>query len=458
MNILDNYYEEVANKWKSQKGIGSVYCLKPFNYSELAINIINKVLAKNKDSRIFIVTDCFNTRQSIVDIFYKNNIDKDTIKILSFDYIKKGYNYNYDLIILIGINNYDSRIDYLKQCTKFILSIMTKTIIDSNNTNLLNNVLPIIVSNISKEDAIRAKRFSPVEEHRIMIELDDNDKKEYDKQTAFINNSMTVIGNIENIKRIKCGDYKLNLSAAEVRHNIAKSNGWSENLDMSIPFNKQIDEIYNPNALLERVCTIYEIMKNRRDLVTDNKNKLPVILDIINRHPDKQFVIISKRGEFAAEITKYLNNNNIKCGDYHDNIESAIAVDDNGVPILIKSGKDKGKPKIVCSQAISSSNLRYYNDNRLTVLSTKNASLNKLNLTCFGLIITSPLCDSVIDIRNKFKEIEFNTTPNLVYTIYCNSTIEAKSIAATKETPIYKVINETEKEILYDEESGDIIL
>lgn len=459
MNVLNNYYEEVANKWKSQKGIGSVYCLKPFSYSELAINIINKVLAKNKDSRIFIVTDCFNTRQSIVDIFYKNNIDKDTIKILSFDYIKKGYNYNYDLIILIGINNYDSRISYLKQCTKFILSIMTKTIIDSNNTNLLNNVLPIIVSNISKEDAVRAKRFSPVEEHRIMIELDDNDKKEYDKQTAFINNSMNVIGNIENIKRIKCGDYKLNLSAAEVRYNIAKSNGWSENLDMSIPFNKQIDEIYNPNALLERVCTIYEIMKNRRDLVTDNKNKLPVILDIINRHPDKQFVIISKRGEFAAEITKYLNNNNIKCGDYHDNIESAIAVDDNGVPILIKSGKDKGKPKIVCSQAISSSNLRYYNDNnRLTVLSTKNASLNKLNLACFGLIITSPLCDSVIDIRNKFKEIEFNTTPNLVYTIYCNSTIEAKSIAATKETPIYKVINETEKEILYDEESGDIIL
>lgn len=56
------------------------------------------------------------------------------------------------------------------------------------------------------------------------------------------------------------------------------------------------------------------------------------------------------------------------------------------------------------------------------------------------------------------KKIEFNTTPNLVYTIYCNSTIEAKSIAATKETPIYKVINETEKEILYDEESGDIIL
>lgn len=56
---------------EKSKGIGSVYCLKPFSYSELAINIINKVLAKNKDSKIFIVTDCFNTRQSIVDIFIK---------------------------------------------------------------------------------------------------------------------------------------------------------------------------------------------------------------------------------------------------------------------------------------------------------------------------------------------------------------------------------------------------
>ena len=49
MNVLNNYYEEVANKWKSQKGIGSVYCLKPFSYSELAINIINKVLNRLKE-------------------------------------------------------------------------------------------------------------------------------------------------------------------------------------------------------------------------------------------------------------------------------------------------------------------------------------------------------------------------------------------------------------------------
>ena len=79
MNVLNNYYEEVANKWKSQKGIGSVYCLKPFSYSELAINIINKVLAKNKDSKIFIVTDCFNTSEFC---FMKGKRFFDFIKII----------------------------------------------------------------------------------------------------------------------------------------------------------------------------------------------------------------------------------------------------------------------------------------------------------------------------------------------------------------------------------------
>lgn len=458
MNDINKYYEEVADKWKQQKGIGSVYCYKPFSYSELTANIINKMLIKNKDYKIFIVVDNYNIRCNVIETFNKYNINTEKIKVLSTDYIKKGYNYNYDFIIIIGVNRFNDIVAYLKQCAKFILFIITEFVTKTNDIALLDRIMPLITTDISREDAIRAKRCTPVEEHRIAVELDDIDREEYNKQTSFINNSMSVIGNIENIKRIKIGDRKLNLSAAQVRENIAKENGWSEDLDMSIPFNKQIDAIYNPNSLLERVCTIYEIMKNRRDLVTDNKAKLPVILDIINKNPDKQFVIISKRGEFASTITKYLNDNNIKCGDYHDNIDKAIAVDDNNIPILVKSGKDKGKPKIVSYQAISSSNLRFYNVGRLSVLSTKNASLNKLDLACFALIVTSPLCDDIINIKCKFRNIEFDTTPNIIYNIYCNATIESKKVAGIIETPIYKIVNETEKELIVDESSGDIII
>ena len=36
----------------------------------------------------------------------------------------------------------------------------------------------------------------------------------------------------------------------------------------------QIDNIYNPNILFEKANTIYNITRERANLVTDNKNKL----------------------------------------------------------------------------------------------------------------------------------------------------------------------------------------
>lgn len=42
------------------------------------------------------------------------------------------------------------------------------------------------------------------------------------------------------------------MSGAEVRDKIARANGWSETLDMSVPFNKEVDSAYNPTLLYEK--------------------------------------------------------------------------------------------------------------------------------------------------------------------------------------------------------------
>ena len=269
---------------------------------------------------------------------------------------------------------------------------------------------------------------------------------------------MVIIGDIRNIDRIKHGDRQLGLSGAEVRDKIARSNGWSETLDMSIPFNKQIDSAYNPTLLYEKACTVYEVMRKRRDLVTDNEAKLSYILDIIKENTNKKFVIISKRGEFAALVTKYLNANGIKCGDYHDCIEKAVAVDDDGVPILIKSGTRKGEPKIIGSQAISTANLRRYISGDIQVLSTKNSSLNGLELACDAWIITSSLCEDIRTIKGRFADLHFTTNPNIIYNLYCSGTIEATAIDKVKGSAIHAIIEDTEKNLYVDENTGDIIL
>ena len=157
-------------------------------------------------------------------------------------------------------------------------------------------------------------------------------------------------------------------------------------------------------------------------------------------------------------VTKYLNANGIKCGDYHDCIEKAVAVDDDGVPILIKSGTRKGEPKIIGSQAISTANLRRYISGDIQVLSTKNSSLNGLELACDAWIITSSLCEDIRTIKGRFADLHFTTNPNIIYNLYCSSTIEATAIDKVKGSAIHAIIEDTEKNLYVDENTGDIIL
>ena len=176
---------------------------------------------------------------------------------------------------------------------------------------------------------------------------------------------MNIFRDFDSITKARIGDTKAGISGAEFRNQLALDNGWSSELDMTIGFNRQVDECYNPNILLDKATTCYEIIRNRSNLLTDSDAKLPMILSIVLGNPDKQIMIISKRGEFAARVTAYLEENGIDCGDYHDNIEPRVLVDENGIPVLYKSGANKGKPRIVKSKAISSANERLFQQGQL---------------------------------------------------------------------------------------------
>lgn len=78
-------------------------------------------------------------------------------------------------------------------------------------------------------------------------------------------------------------------------------------------------------------------------ICSDNVCKLERIVEIIKDNPDKRFLIISKRGEYAATVTKYINDKLGEiCGDYHDKIEDKVLVDDNGIPVCTSLEARKG--------------------------------------------------------------------------------------------------------------------
>lgn len=462
MKNKDKLINQVIDSFQRLRGKASVYCFSKDVIPELLYHIITRLTQKHKDASIFIVVDCYDTRKSILGYLKENNINEDNgynIKCLSVDYIREQYNYSYDLIITVGINDNFSILNKLCRESKFTLSILTKNIMDNNFINNIRNILPCI-DTADLDIAIRHDNiYSPVEEHRYGVELSDDDRELYNKYTDYITTCISIFGELSNIEKCKKGDDKLGISAAEFRNTVAYENGWREDLDTNIPFMKQIDDIYNPNILFERACTFYTITKQRRDLVCDNDAKLEVIKNICLDNKDKKILIISKRGEYAAKITKYLNeNSDIKCGDYHDCIEDAIAVDDMGVPILVKSGVNKGKPRVVGAQAQSSLNERRFNAGYINALSIKSASNIKLKIACDMVILTSSLCDNIIEVKSRFTDIVFNSVPTKTFRVYCNSTIENDKLNKEKENTLFTIINETENNVLYDENSGDIIL
>lgn len=455
------FIKSIVDGFQRLRGKASVYCFTIDIIPEIIYNIIVLFANKHPKEQIFIAVDCYNTRKSILDYLKAKGLNLDNeynIRILSEDYINPKYSYTYKLIITVGINDNFQVINHLHNGSNFTLSILTKNVM--NNVILdIRNILPNIETTVSdaaiKSDSI----YSPVEEHRVPVILSTDDKTLYDKYTDYITTSVSIFGDLSNIEKCKHGDAKLNISSAEFRNNVAKENGWSENLDTSLDFQRQIDEIYNPNTLYERACNFYTIAKQRRDLLTDNVAKIDAIREICMNNPDKKILIISKRGEFASLITKHLNEClSIACGDYHDCIDNIVATDEMGVPITIKSGANKGKLKILGSQAVSSLNMKRFNDGLLNVLSIKNSSNPKLSVTVDIVILTSPFCDNIIDVKRRFTNIVFNGIPTMTYKVYCDATIEYNSMIKENNSTMIKVIEANENFVGYDENSGDIIL
>ena len=53
-------------------------------------------------------------------------------------------------------------------------------------------------------------------------------------------------------------------------------------------------------------------------------------------------------------------------------------------------------------------------------------------MACDAIIITSPLCNNVDEIKYRFNGIKFNTTPNIIYRIFLQNTIEEKELLNQK--------------------------
>lgn len=459
-NVIEESYNLIINKWASAeyKGRGSVHCVKPLDYSEIVCRIITQMRNKNPTAKVFIAVKEWAIRVKVFDKLKEYNIDTNSINCVTETYLNAKYTYNYDICFIIGFDEITPEVYNLFVHSKFRLMILTDDVIDAKKlNNIYEKCKPI--NNPIDANSINAYRLSlPVEEHQIAVDFANaNDANNYINYSDYITQVLQVFGDFNNIAYARKGAPD-GRSSEQVLNDIAKYNGWSSTMDMSNPFTKQIDECYNPIVLGEKAHTCYEIMRKRGQLVSDNSAKLESIAQIVKDNPNDKIIIISKRGEFAAEITNYLNEifGEI-CGDYHDKIEPRVMTDDNGVPILYKSGNMKGQPRIAHAQAIGSRNLDFYNRGRLRVLSLKNASNTAISASFNVMIITSSLCDTIDEIRYRFNHLDINNNKLVVYKLFMNETIEEKALGKEKPSPNHTIIEAKKNFVFGSENNEDII-
>lgn len=458
VEMYSKFTEDIMQGVNRNKGRGSCYCLPPLKPYYLIAKSVLTYSHKHENKQILIVVNNYDTRQKILTLLKEMCPTEDyNVKILSSEFINPKYHYVYEYIITCSVNDL-LLIRKLYNESMFMLSIFTENIKEQSVIQSIRQLLPNIDTTINSTDARANFIYLPVEEYHVGVDLTQEDKDKYNKCTDYINQSVKIFGDLKNIERCKKGYPELNISANEFRTNLAYENGWRETLDTTVELLANIDKIYNPNTLFERACNFYNITAERRNILTDNNEKINKIIELCLKHADKRILIVSKRGEFAATITERINTEtNLVCLDYHECIEDAMLVDDMGMPVLHKTGVNKGKPRIIKATAISTRNLEEFNQGRANVLSIKYSSDPKIKTNIDMIIITDGLNEDITSIRSRYNYIEFNENPTICYRLYCKNTIEARQLKDYKPTANIKIIDNN-AELIYDEESGDIII
>lgn len=458
----EELHEKSVYQWRMNKGIGTFIIPAPLDVLRPLLMILPAMYNKSPTLVTNIIVADFVDKDKVKDYLlhksdpvhsnvYSKLITEGFIKILTAGEAADIFSHLHPTLVVI-YNPKECLYCYICLLDKAKFKLVLSSSLFTGKLEQLNNLVPRVGSyNQASIDEIRSSR--PVKETLVPLVIDENSnlKKKLDYYNKEISTAIAIFGDFDTIKMARLGNSNTNSSSMAVCYNIARQNGWSENLDMTIQFNIEIDKLYSPNALKERASGIYEIIRSRSLALTSSDEKLSYILKIVEDNIDKNILIINKHGDFANEVTKYINDNTHynSCYNYHDKVENIPAIDDNGNEVLIKSGVNKGKPKMLGVKSQKNLAQKMINKGAVHVLSTNAAPDKDLAVNIDVVVITSPLCDTIETYLYRLSKVEFAKEIQL-YTLYYKGSLEEKKLDERIVPPTHAILNKAEIEIKSD--------
>lgn len=456
---IDDLFLNAVESWRVKGGIGSILCPPPLDNRIPILLILQRIYNRSPNCSTVIIVETFKERLNLMEYLtsqedgennkeFKRLFDEKCIRIITRDFLHSGRWNTYAFLgIAFNIESFDIDVrSYIARC-KFKLVVLNKILDIQDDRINLNKICPLLDEFKQNEiDELRTTR--PVEEMWIGVDIpsDSENYKLLDYYNKEITTTLNIFGCLDSIKFARIGNSLTNESAMEFCTKIATENGWSDRLDMSTEYNQMIDDVYNPNSLNERAKKFYELIRERSHILTDFNGKLNEIYKICKEHENEKILVISKRGEFAANVTTYLNNmfDTVVCGDYHNKVENIILRNRDGSPVLVKSGVNKGKPKEIGYQAQMTLNQSKFNNGEINILSTSNSPDRNLNIDVDIIIITSPLCEDIKSYLYRLTKVNYRGDKIKLFTIFCKSTMEHKQLLEREMSSNHTIVNKDE--------------
>jgi hypothetical protein len=455
----DELFEQAALNWRDNKGVGTAFVPAPLNNKVLVYQILSRLYARSPAASTVIIVNQFKNRQELIEFLtasesdenneeFKKLLDNKFIRIFTKDFILNGgWHSSATLCIWYQPEEYIHGVAIYVNFCKYKLIVLNKLFTNNTDSTDLYKVAPLL--NCFKQAEMDELRVStPVEETWVDVQIPEDSEayKLYQYYCKYIETSLNIFGSFDIMQQARIGNTVLNISSATICAQIAQENGWNEHLDMSFEYNRQIDELYNPNNLRDRATQTYEIIRNRSNLLADYEGKLEKVLELVKEHSGDKILIINKRGEFANKVTEFLNNNSETdiCGNYHNKVDNIDAVDVYGRPIYFKSGAEKGKRKSMGARAQMSLNEDKFNLGMINCLSLSNAPDKSLCVEVDVVIITSPLCEDIESYLYRLSNVHIRNGKIKLFSIFCRNTIEQQRLFNKPITETHTIVNKSE--------------
>lgn len=394
-----DYIIELSNRWKNNRGIGTFINLHDrFRFVEF---IHSKMIDVHRVVNVVVKGDTALWYNKVPILESASHSDSH-IRLLIIDNISV---YDEETIKRIIESN---RADCL-----FVMGFLNDSYTEKDEKKLIH--CPVL-------NAIKRIDNNIAHEYYISISLNKEEQTIYDTFNASLKGIATKFNNDHKlIQSLLTGDKSRGMSGGDCRWEFAESMGWSKDADLTIPYNQEIERLYNPNNIYDTIKDYNDYIRKRNSLVAGSISKLNVmstlIIDCLANK--RKFVVLSNSSSLAIDLW-YLHQ---ECGIFC-----------NQAPAIEIGGRSYGK------EALKTAAVKGFKSNTIPGIITANVLDDKWNVDNVDVVIyTSPDCDTVNQILDKGRVKQFDITSSAisvyVYTLNTKEEAQIKEVATMSNSP-----------------------